>query len=40
MAVLYEIQEEGLLRFSKNRLETNQKTDFSILPSSKYSMKL
>jgi len=31
MAVLYESQSEGWLRFSKNRIETNAALDFSIL---------
>lgn len=37
---MYDIEGEGLLRFSKNRLESNQVTDYSVLNQSKYTFKL
>lgn len=40
LAVVYESLTENLLRFSKNRLDTNMKTDYSILAQTKYSFKL
>jgi hypothetical protein len=40
MTLVYESLTENLLRFSKNRLEVNKPSDYSILAQTKYSFKL
>ena len=40
MTLVYESLTENQLRFSKNRLDVNKPSDYSILAQTKYSFKL
>lgn len=40
LSVLYEMENDNILTFSKNRIENNQASDFGILVSRNYGLKL